>query len=323
MKKKLSWLLLLSVIAGSIAMVSCKKAAEQVINSVDNTNVQKAKTQASDENFVSGEFDQSENDVHNTASANARVNPNGSVATSNGCPTDTSWSTIGGTVVLTINYHGLLGQYRYRTGSITVQFISGKRWTDSGAVVIYTFNNYTVQNRSNGKSVTFNGNDTITNLSGGNMFTITLPGNTKPLIYKTRAHYTVGFTDSGSTVIKTAYWNFARKTTAQYLAGLYNFSTSGDGGSNLESWGTTRNGDSYSTIFNTPVTSDNKCGLAGIYRPTAGNVTHYVASFPYNITYGLDATGSPVTPTSGCVLVYYYQVSCVILTGTYTTLIPY
>jgi len=328
MNRKTSWLLIAGlVIISSVIIVSCKKAAETVVNTVDNTNASKAKTQASDASFVNGEADQAENDVHNSVSASARMNPSGSVATSNGVPSnaDTAWTANG---ILTINYHGLIGTCRYRTGSITVQLITGKRWIDSGAVVMYTFNNYKVTNLCNGRSATFNGTRYITNESGGNMYTITLTGHPSSITHKVRANYTVTFTDSGSTTTKTAQWNVARSTTVQYLVGLYSFSTSGDttlnGVSNVESWGTTRNGDSYTTVFSTPVTSNTYCGLAGIYRPTSGSVLYTVASFPYSIVYGLDAAGMPVSPTSGCVALYYYKVSWTLVSGTIVSaLIPY
>jgi len=328
MSKKTSWLLLIAILVISAAVViSCKKATTSaVVNTVDNTSETNAKTQSSDASFVTSETDQADNDVNNTASACARVNKNGPVATSNGVPSnaDTS-STFAG--VITINYHGQIGTTcRTRTGSITIQLMSGNKWSDSGAVLQYTFNNYKVTNNCNGKTVTLNGTRTITNLTGGNVYTITLAGNSSTIVHKVRANYTAAFTDSASTTVKTAVWNVARKTTISYLVGLYSISTAGDttynGIANTESWGTTRNGDAYTTVFTLPVTNNTYCGLPYIGRPTSGTVEYTVGSLAFNVQYGLTASGTPAAVGS-CIPVYYYQVTCTISTGTYTAMVPY
>ena len=328
MNKKTTFLLLaVIVIVSSITIISCKKAADAVVNTVDNTNATNAKTQSSDASFVTSETDQADNDVNNTASACARVNHNGPVATSNGVPynADTS-STFAG--VITINYHGQIGTTcRSRTGSITIQLISGNKWSDTGAVLQYTFNNYKVTNNCNGKSVTINGTRTITNLSGGNVYTITLAGYPSTIKHKVRANYTAAFTDSASTTVKTANWNVARQTTISYLVGLYSISTSGDttynGVANTESWGTTRNGDTYTTVFALPVTNNTYCGLPYVGRPTSGTVAYTVGSFAFTVQFGLTATGTPAA-LGTCIPIYYYMVTWPTVAGTTASImVPY
>jgi len=337
MKMKLSWLLLVTVvIVSSIAIVSCKKTIDNLTNNVDNTNSSSAKTQSSDGSLVNVETSQADNDVNNTTAASARMNPNrnGATGTANGIPSnaDTSYSVAYKT--LTINYHGVIpGTCRSRTGSITIQLTSGNNWVDSGSVLLYTFNNYTVTNSCNGKTIILNGTRTIKNLSGGSLYTIfkSISGYPSTVKFRFRANYNVSFIDSGSTVQKNAVWNEAFVTSTIYVTGAgYAFSSAGDSTYNgtafTESWGTTRNGDNFTTVFaingnSTPVTSNTFCSYWGI-RPTGGSVVYTVAGIPYSVIYGLDVTGN-VSTSSTCGILYYRVTWPTIGTATASALIPY
>ena len=312
MSKKISWLLLAGlVIIGSVVAVSCKKTVEAVVNNVDASNTAKAKSQSIDASFINGETDQTDNDVNNSASASAKMSGSGNNSTSNGVP-DASIDSSSSLKTITINYNGTLpsGSCKKRTGSITVDLISGNRWIDVGAVIQYTFNNFKVFNVCTNKSVTINGTRTLTNVLGGNVYTLSLNRLPK-LTHKVRANYNVTFVDSNGTT-KTAQWNVARKTDIIYANSFFGFTSSGDttisGLSSIESWGVTRDGFNYTTQFTTPIVSNTGCGL---WKPTAGVVVHTVASFPFTVQYGLDASGNQVT--SGCAA--FYKVSWLTVAG--------
>ena len=319
MNKKTSWLLLAGlVIIGSVVAVSCKKAVDAVVDNVDASNTSKAKTQSIDASFVNGETDQTDNDVNNSASASAKMSGAGNNNTSNGVP-DASIDSSSSLKTITINYNGTQVGCKKRTGSITVDLISGNRWVDVGAVIKYTFNNFKVFNTCTNKSVTISGTRTVTNVLGGNLYTLALLRSPK-LTHKVRASYNVTFVDSNGTT-KTAQWNVARKTDIIYANSFFGFTSSGDttysGLSSVESWGTTRDGYNYTTQFTTPIVSNTGCG---VWKPTAGVVIHTVASFPFTVQYGLDASGNQVT--AGCAA--YYKVSWLTIAGaTVSALFPY
>ncbi len=323
MKKKLSWLLLVTVvIVSSVAIVSCKKTIENITNSVDNTNAASAKTQSADASLVNPEMEQTDNDVDNVVSTSAKMCGAGNIFTNttNVLPPDVTVDATTSKQTLTITFNGTLyGGCRKRTGTITVDLNNASRWIDSGAVLHYTFTNFKVVNTCTNKTITINGYRELTNLSGGNFFTLTT-FKTLKLTHKIRGNYSLAFTDaSGNT--DSANWNVARNTTITYSNPTYTVLTSGDttisGIQQVESYGTTRNGSSYTTAFTTSIMSNTTCGL---WKPTAGVVAHKVGLFAFGVQYGVDSTGTQVL--SGCA--GYYKISWPTVAGTTATaIIPY
>ena len=319
MSKKTSWLVLVGmVVIGSVIAVSCKKAADTLVNNIDATNTSKAKSQSIDASLINGETDQTDNDVDNSASACAKMSGAGNTNTSSGVA-DASIDSSSSLKTITINYNGTQVGCKKRTGSITVDLINGTRWVDVGAVIQYTFNNFKVFNVCTNKSVTISGTRTLTNVLGGNVYTLAI-ARTPKLTHKVRANYNVTFVDSNGTT-KTAQWNVARKTDIIYANSFFGVTNAGDttisSVSSVESWGTTRDGYSYTTQFTTPLVSNTACGL---WKPTVGAIIHTVGGFPFTVQYGLDATGNQVT--SGCAA--YYKISWLTVAGaTVSVLLPY
>jgi len=282
----------------SILVVGCKK------NATDTTTADQAsqaRVQSSDAATVQGETDGVDDDANNSAAASERFCGAGNVFNTlnpipDGTATLPSSSTAAAKIV--IIYNGTAVGCRKRTGTVTIDLVNGNRWVDSGAVLKYTFTNFKVENTCTGKSITINGDRYVTNVFGGNLFRLK-NGLVSLLKHKIRtgtSGYQVTFTDSSGS--KTAVWNVARNTSITYKStgnvGYY-FEASGDttiaGIAKTESWGNTRYGNPYQTIFSGAVKANTYCGLL---KPTAGTVIHTISSTAITVNYGLNILGNPV-----------------------------
>jgi hypothetical protein len=292
----------------STTLFGCKKISETLTTLAD---IEESKIMAEDAAFTNAESDVSENEINNTVASSERFCGQGAFFNNGSKPLDADTSFgANGAKKITFTFNGVSQNCKKRTGIITVELLNKAKWIEAGAVLKYVFINFKVQNICNGKSITVNGERFVTNVSGGNLFTISKTTFT-PLIHKIRTGtngLAVTFTDSTST--KTANWNVARKTTINFAGTaatpIYKFSFAGDttigNYANLESWGTNRNGKTYKTVFTNAVDANTACGL---HKPTAGLVAHTVNSFNFNVLLGLDISGAAVS--TGCA--GYYKVS--------------
>lgn len=289
---------LIVVCCFAVLSIACKK------NTTDSTTVDQAsqaRVQSNDAAIVQGESNGVDDDVNNSAAASERFCGAGNVFnTPNPIPDGTatlpSSSTAAAKIVIV--YNGTPVGCRKRTGTLTIDLVNGNRWVDSGAVLKYTFTNFKVENTCTGKSITINGDRYVTNVFGGNLFRLK-NGLVSLLKHKIRtgtSGYQVTFTDSSGS--KTAVWNIARSTSITYKTtgniGYY-FEANGDttiaGIAKTESWGNTRYGNPYQTIFSGAVKANTYCGL---WKATAGTVIHTIASTAITVDYGLNILGNQV-----------------------------
>jgi hypothetical protein len=283
---------------------SCKKdrefKQEDGKTSEDNRNVQ-------------SECDQAINDANNVVSSNATLNgksydskgiystlTNGEVC---GPSLDTTLKLQG---IITINFDGVtVCNNRKRAGSIKLSlldFVSGKRWENPGAVLEIEYKDYKITRASDGKSIKFNGTINLTNVSGGNLILLYfgIAPNQTSLIHKVEgSNIQVVFDD-----VKTAIWNINRQATyTKSMNGstvVFTCTAEGigtyNGISNLENWGTTRDGDEFTSQVTQPVIWNTTCGAGA---PVTGLVIMRVDSkeFELTITVGVDQNGNPVVPS--------------------------
>jgi hypothetical protein len=210
---------------------------------------------------------------------------------------------------------------RTRGGQIKVELINGNSWKDVGAVLKLTYINFKIIKLSNNKSIQFNGVKTLKNVNGINWFTfLTSASNFK---FQSRAlNVNVTFENGDQ-----AIWNSARITTWDYIAanvtpgipyGYVKFTSNGDtirnGISNIDSWGTNRNGQIFQTYYQSPWVSNSYCGF---WRPVSGNLSHQVGIYNLGLQLGVNQNGDPSTLTCA----YGYKVSWTPLGGTAQTLI--
>ena len=208
---------------------------------------------------------------------------------------DSSQKAVG---IIVLNYVGNnCANTRLRSGSITIQlpYINGvvTRFKEVGAMVMLTFNNYKVIDLSNGKSLTFNGTHSITNVNGGLLINIT-SGN--PIVHKIRANMELTFDDGTNRT-----WGAARTRTFTVANNIVSASVTGDttidNYNNIAMWGTNRNGVSFDIAITTPVVYD-IFGGSCLFKPYSGVRVHYKLAHVITVTYGVDANGDAVT--SGC-----------------------
>ncbi|MDP2385590.1 MAG: hypothetical protein Q8M29_04410 [Bacteroidota bacterium] len=202
-----------------------------------------------------------------------------------------------------LNYDGVtVCSNRKRSGSIklTIQnYSQGVRWYDTAAVLQVDYIDYKVTRASDGKSIKFNGTHYVTNVIGGNIWTLIISGN--PVIRTiTGSNLQVTF-DDGS----VSTWNINRKYTytKTNVNGTDVYTCTGEGigsyngESNLENWGTTRDGDAFTSKVESPVIWNTTCGW---WAPVQGKLNIKVSAkdFSLVVTMGINSSGDVVTPSA-------------------------
>jgi hypothetical protein len=181
-------------------------------------------------------------------------------------------------------------------------FTSGIRWENPGAVLEIVYSDYKVTRASDGKSIKFNGTINLTNVTGGNLFLLYfgIEPNQTSLIHKAEGNnIQIVFDDT-----QTATWNINRQAT--YTKSMNGstvvFTCTGEGIgthngiNNLENWGTTRDGDEFTSQVTEPVIWNTTCGAGA---PVTGKMIMKIDSKEFELTIicGVDEAGNPVTPS--------------------------
>lgn len=291
--KKMSLLLCFCV---TTFVIGCNKSTSEVDAISEET---KTVVESEDSEMIASESESVEDDASNTISSSARFCGSSNVFGSGSLPFDLDTSNPGGGArLITITYNGNVLGCRKRTGTITIELLNAARWVEPGAMLKIKYNNFKVENVCRNKSVTLNGEKFMTNVSGGNHFSLSR-GLSTTLNHKVRtgsAGLTATFTDSLGT--KSANWNIARKTTITHTSSpsKFNYEVSGDttinSKANTSSWGQTRFARSYQTTINQSIKANTFCKL---WKPISGSITHYQGTVSSTLLYGLNFSGNPVT----------------------------
>lgn len=282
------------LLASMLAFTSCKK--KQAFKNEDG--------QASADNrTVQSENDAAVNDVNteisNSTLLRGRTSNGASIQsvlgiTATGYNVDTTGIHQG---TIKINYDGTTINNRTRTGSIrlTIQnYAQGKRWKDQGCVLQVDYLSYKITRASDGKSVQFNGTQLLTNETGDGWWEL--------LITKTKSSIATSVTGTNLNVLfddgKTAVYNINRRFTYTFPNNILTCMGEGigsaDGLSNLENYGTTRDGDAFTSQVSTPIIWNLTCGW---WAPIQGKAAIKVDSkdFALDCTFGVDASGNAVS----------------------------
>jgi len=258
--------------------------------------------QASEDNRdANGENDQAVNDANNAVFGTTKLSGKGV----NVADVSAITGTIQGGVVDTaginngtikINYNGTTVNNRTRTGSIQltiIDYAQGKRWKQAGCVIRVDYLAYKVTRASDGKSFELNGTQYLTNETGGTWWEL--------IITKTQSSLGTSVTGSNLNVTfsdgKTATYNINRRITYTIPGNILTCTAEGigssDGLSSLENYGTTRDGDAFTSQVTTPIVWNLTCGP---WAPTAGKVTIKVAEkeFELKCTFAVNQSGDPV-----------------------------
>lgn len=280
------------VLSSLILFTGCKKRAafkkEDGQSSIDNRNAQ-----SETDNIISD----INNVVGNESKLNGRVaspsSTNGVLAAICGLVVDTNGVSTG---TIKLNFNGTTCNNRTRTGSIKLTIIdhaAGKRWKQAGCVMKVDYMDYKITRASDGKFVTLNGTHYLTNISGGSFLGLLLNLQQNLSASVTGNDLNVTFEDN-----KTAVYNINRKYTYTWANNILKCVGEGVGSnsglSNLENWGTTRNGDAFTSEVITPVVWNSTCGA---WAPIEGQVKIKVVDkqFELNCLFGVNTAGSAVS----------------------------
>jgi hypothetical protein len=218
-------------------------------------------------------------------------------------------------MTITITYDGTncLGN-RTRTGTVVISMAQGTKWKDAGAAVTVTFQDLKIKRLIDNKSITINGTQTYTNVSGGLMINLPTLGSITHRV--TSPGLTVTF-DNGA----QRNWQVAKQRVFSYNNGAVLTTTgfhSDGNNSNIAEWGTNRFGATFSSAITSPLIFRQDCN----FRLTSGAVAHSTPAFNVSVTFGLNASGQPTScPGSGS---YYYKAVWNGLRGdTLTVIAPY
>jgi hypothetical protein len=305
---------LATALAFSLFLTSCKKDKDNNNNNSTDTSIA---THSDDQSRVSNSVDDMANDVNAVVDAVPQFNGRtySTANLYNACNVSSVLDSTPTLRRLTLTFNGNNCQNtRSRTGTVVLTMPLNQRWGDAGAVMTAQTSDLRISRLSDNKSITINGTQTYTNVSGGHLAQLSGLGT---IIHDINSSgITVTF-DNGSQRI----WQVAKRRTFTYDNGIV-ISTVGthtEGGiSNISEWGTNRFGSAFTSATSNPMIIRQDCN----FRITEGEITHRGGLGTLVATFGLDANGTPTScPVSGT---YYFKA---VWTGnngnTYTAIYPY
>jgi hypothetical protein len=262
--------ILLSSLAISIFIFGCKKTPTDDILPTESTPIS---IQKADDASAKNELDNINDDIEKIYKSDdyaaARTDGNPKVVLPCGK------FTLNGKD-FKISYNDTTCGTKVKSGSIDVKLIKGVKFADPSAVLEVTFNEYKVFYNASQTSVTYNGKQTITNVTGGKFSDLY---NADTIVHSVRGELTLRF-DSISTEGESKIWHIFRKKTFisnGTPAGL-SFTLDGDtimDGKKVIEYGTNKNNFPFVNEMTTPFHWDN-CGTTyeGPYTLKAGEVNH-------------------------------------------------
>ncbi len=291
--KKLFSFVLAGTLATAVLLCNCKKDDND-----SNTDQTELAIHSDDQSRFSSEIDAVANDA-NTAVDNFTA--------FDGFVDGTTGTICDATIVLdststlrrvTITYNGTnCSGTRTRTGVVVLSMPLVSHFKDTGAVLTVAAQNLKITRIADGKSITINGTSTITNITGGRLRDLPTLGTIKHAIASNGV--TVTFDDGTQ-----RSWQIAKQRTFTYNNGIV-ISTTGthtEGNiTGISEWGTNRFGNAFVTSITTPMIIRQDCN----FRLVSGQVTHQHLVATAVVTFGLDATGNPVSCPAGN---FYFKV---------------
>jgi len=305
-------ILILSALTFSLALsfIACKKEKD------DTSNNDEVAIHSDDQSRFASEIDATANDADLTIESSSSFTGRYQGVQGVICDATVSVNTSGDPKTITITYDGTnCAGNRKRTGSIVISMAQNVQWKNAGASVTVNFQNLKITRVSDNKSITINGSQTYTNVSGGLL--VNLPILTTITHSITSSGLSITF-DNGT----QRTWQVSKQRVFTFVNNNGVITTTGThtdaAVTNIAEWGTNRFGKTFTTSITAPLIVKQDCS----FRLTSGQVKHVTGGITATATFGLDATGNPTScPGSGT---YYYKV---IWTGpngnSLTVILPY
>jgi hypothetical protein len=308
--KKIAFLLSTTLFFVTL-FTACKKENDPA----GDDNTAEVSAHSDDQARFSSEVDAVANDadlaLESSANFTGRVNGVQSII----CDASLVFDTVSNPRKITITYNGSnCWGTRTRTGTVILSMAQGVHWKDAGAALTVTFQNLRITRVIDNKSITINGSQTYTNVSGGLL--INLPTLQTVTHTITSSDMSITFDDNTQ-----RSWQVAKQRVFTYNNGVVITSsgTHTDGTTtNIAEWGTNRFGHSFASSSVQPLVIRQDCN----FRLVSGQVKHTTPLVTATATFGLDATGAPTScPGVGH---YYFKVVWTGANGASATLIfPY
>jgi hypothetical protein len=286
--KRILYSLALMSFSATLIFTACKKkedpkVEEPVVAETPDTQ------NGSDSREVQSENDAAVNEINDIISNSKRASGRSASTegTSGICGFDVDSVKIAQDTIL-LKYNGITCFNRTRTGVIRLTWQSGTKWKNVGAKIKIEYLNYKIVRASDQKSIQLNGTQYLTNVSGGTWVELVL--NNQTLVNTvTGSNLQVTFEDN-----KTAVYNINRKVSYTFPNGILTAKAEGIGTngtlSNLENYGTGRNGNIFTSQVTTPIVWNVTCGGAVIEG--AVTVTNVTQNFNLKFQYGVDVNGN-------------------------------
>jgi len=311
MKKKI--LLLLATAFFFVAIFTgCKK---ETGSSDDNSA--EVSTHSDDQARFSSEVDAVANDADGALESSASFSGRLDQAHLNVvCDATLEYDSISNPRTITITYDGSnCWGTRTRTGVVVLSMAQGVHWKDAGAVLSVTFQNLTITRVSDNKSITINGTQTYTNVSGGLLINVLSLGTITHTI--TSSNMSVTFDDNSQRT-----WQVAKQRVYAINNNVGTITITGthtEGNvTNVAEWGTNRFGRTFTSSTVQPLVISSDCN----FRLVSGEVKHITPLVTATATFGLNADGNPTScPGTGH---YYFKIVWTGTNGnTVTVILPY
>jgi hypothetical protein len=290
---------------------ACKKDSKQNDTTDQTTEIT---AHSDDQNAVSDGMDAIDMDVNAAVESSTGFNGGREMGIASICGATAVIDSMSNPRTITITYDGAdcFGATT-RSGVVVVSMPANQRWRDAGASLTITAQNLKIKRISDNKSVTINGSQTYTNVSGGLLINLPTVGTIVHTI--TSDGISIKFDDNTE-----RSWHVARKREFTYNNGI-NLSITGthvDGTKeHIAEWGINRFGHAFTTSITEPLVIRQDCN----FRLTHGQVKHEGFATA-TATFGLDANGNATgCPGAGH---YYLKLEWTGLAGnTHTAILPY
>jgi hypothetical protein len=297
------------VLAIFTTFTACKKETKPVDSATELS------AHADDQSQVSAQVDAVTNDIGSAIEGSAAysgkvLNPPYAVS----CDASVTFDSTSNPRKVTITYSGSCNSGYTRTGSVVVTMPANVRWKDQGAALTVNYQNLKVTRASDKKSITINGTFTITNLSGGLLYSLA----TQPSITHTLTSSGMSITFDDNT---QHTWQIAKRQVFTYNNGIVLTVTGDHTDGNKEhiaEWGTNRYGHAFTTSTVEPLVIRQDCN----FRLTSGEIKHEGFGTA-TATFGLDVNGNPTTCPSGNGHYYFKLTWTGLLGSSASVILPY
>jgi len=292
------------------SFAACKKN-----DSGSNDNTTESKTHAEDQNQVSTQFNAVASEVSLAIESSPTYSGKPQTPPITICDATVTFDSTSNPRTITITYDGsvLCHPGWTRTGSVVISMPQNVQWKNAGAAITVTYQNVKLTRVVDSKSITINGAQTFTNVSGGLLYNL---ANLQNITHTVSSNgLSLKFDDNSQRT-----WQVARKHVFTYNNGIVMTITGNHTEGNntgIAEWGTNRFGHSFTASITQALVIRQDCS----FRLTAGEIKHEGVGTATAL-FGLNASGVPTgCPGAGF---YYMKLSWTgPLGNTYSTILPY